>query len=125
MLLWPPLSKSDERFVESTSSGRVKLTTPLFNHFTLNPGKALLTNPFQRGYLRWIGRIHQSLAIGGANGSTMVVMFVDCCVGGGRYFLYYSYHRNSMGREFFVLSGTLIAVKLLMPSADTASEVIA
>jgi hypothetical protein len=43
----------------------------------------------------------------------MVVMFVDCCVGGGRYFPYYSYHRNPMGKEFFVPAGTLIAVKLL------------
>jgi hypothetical protein len=43
----------------------------------------------------------------------MVVMFVDCCVGGGRYFLYYSYRRNLMGRENFVPAGTLIAVTLL------------
>jgi hypothetical protein len=44
----------------------------------------------------------------------MVVMFVDCCVGGVQYFPYYSYHRNPMGREFFVPAGTLIAVKLLL-----------
>jgi hypothetical protein len=43
----------------------------------------------------------------------MVVMFVDCFVGGGWYFLYYTYHRNSTGQEFFVPVGTLIAVKLL------------
>jgi hypothetical protein len=43
----------------------------------------------------------------------MVVLFVDCCVGGGGYTAYYSYHRNPMGREFFVPAGTLIAVKLL------------
>jgi hypothetical protein len=36
-----------------------------------------------------------------------VVMFVDCCVGGGRYFLYYSYCRNPTGWEFFVPAGTL------------------
>jgi hypothetical protein len=36
-----------------------------------------------------------------------VVMFVDCCVGGGWYFLYYSYCRNPMGQEFFVPTGTL------------------
>ena len=54
-------------------------------------------NPFRRGYLRRIGRIHQSHAIGGANGSAMVVMFVKCCVCGGQYFLYYSYHRNPTG----------------------------
>ncbi len=46
---------------------------------------APLANPFGRGYLRRIGWIHQSHAIGGANGSAMVVMFVDCCVGGGPY----------------------------------------
>jgi hypothetical protein len=43
----------------------------------------------------------------------MVVMFVDCCVGGGRYFLYYSYNRNPTGWEFFVPAGTLLVVKLL------------
>jgi hypothetical protein len=37
-----------------------------------------MANPFGRGYLGWIRRIHQSHAIGGANGSAMVVMFVDC-----------------------------------------------
>jgi hypothetical protein len=56
----------------------------LFYCFALNPGKALLTNPFQRGYLHWIRQIHQSHTKEGANGSTMVVMFVDCCFGGGR-----------------------------------------
>ncbi len=43
----------------------------------------------------------------------MVVMFVDCCVGGGWYFPYYSYRRSPTGQEFFVPAGTLIAVKLL------------
>ena len=37
----------------------------------------------------------------------------DSCVGGRRYFTYYSYRRNPTGREFFVPAGTLIAVKLL------------
>jgi hypothetical protein len=55
----------------------------------------------------------------------MVVMFVDCCVGGGRYFPYYSYHRNPMGREFFVPVGTLIAVKLIRSNGyDTKMEII-
>ncbi len=40
-------------------------------------------------------------------------MLVDCCVGGGWYFLYYSYRRNPTGQEFFVPAGTLIVVKLL------------
>ena len=44
----------------------------------------------------------------------MVVMYVDCCVCGVEYFPYYSYSRNSTGREFFVPSRTLIEVKLLI-----------
>ncbi len=64
-------------------------------------------NPFGRGYLHWIEWIHQSHAIGGVNGSAVVVMFVDCCVGGGWNFLYYSYRRNPTGREFFVPAGIL------------------
>ena len=64
-------------------------------------------NPFRRGYLRRIGQIHQSHNIGGANGSAMVVMFVDCYVGGGRYFLYNSYLRNPTGQEFSVPAVTL------------------
>jgi hypothetical protein len=51
--------------------------------------------------------------MGGANGSAKVVMFVDCCVGGGWYFLYYSYSRNPTGREFFVPARTFLVVKLL------------
>jgi hypothetical protein len=68
---------------------------------------APLVNPFGRGYWCRIGWIHQSHAIGGANGSAMVVMFVDCCVGDGRYFLDYSYSRNPTGKEFFIPAGTL------------------
>jgi hypothetical protein len=68
---------------------------------------APLANPFRRSYLHWIEQIHQSHALGGANGSAMVVMFVDCCVGGGRYFLYYFYCRNPAGWEIFVPAGTL------------------
>ncbi len=73
----------------------------------IKPRNSALGQTLGRGYLRWIGLIHQSHAIGGANGSAMVVMFVDCCVGGGRYFLDYSYHRNPTGQEFFVSAGTL------------------
>jgi hypothetical protein len=90
MLLWPPLLTAGKRFDKNTSSSRIKLTAPLFYRFTLNPGKAPLLDPFGRGYLHQIGRIHQSHAVGGAYSSTMVVMFVDCCVGGARYFPYYS-----------------------------------
>ncbi len=52
----------------------------------------------------WVDPSH---TIGEANGSAMVVMFVDCCVGGGRYFLYYFYCRKPMGKEFFIPAGTL------------------
>ncbi len=38
------------------------------------------------------------------------MMFVDCCVGGGRYFLYYSYRRNPTG---ICSRQNLLAVKLL------------
>jgi hypothetical protein len=31
---------------------------------------------------KYFGQIHQSHAIGGVNGSAMVMMFVDCSVGG-------------------------------------------
>ncbi len=113
MSFWPPFLTAGKRFVENTSSSRIKLTTLLFYCFTLNPAYAPLANPFGRGYLRRIGRIHWSHAIGGVNGSTIVVMFVDCCVGGGQYFPYYSYRRNPMGRDFFVPAGTLIVVTLL------------
>jgi hypothetical protein len=68
---------------------------------------APLANPFRRGYLCRIRGIHRFHAIGGANGSAIVVMFVDCCVGGGWYFLHYSYHRNPTEKEFFVQAGTL------------------
>jgi hypothetical protein len=73
----------------------------------------LLPNPFRRGYRCQIRQIHRSHVVRGANGSAMVVMFVDCCVGGGRYFLYYSYRRNPTGQEFFIPVVT-IAVKLLV-----------
>ena len=81
--------------------------------FHIKQAKAPSLDPFGRGHLRWIRRIHQSHAVGGANGSTMVVMFGDCCVGGGQHFPYYSYRRNPTGREVFVPTGTLIAIMLL------------
>ena len=76
------------------------------------PRQTPLPNPFRRGYPPQIGRIHRSHTVGGANGTTMVVMFVDCCVCGLRYFRYYSYSRNPTGREFFDRARTLIAVNL-------------
>ena len=38
--------------------------------------KALLPDPFGRGYPRPIGRINRYHAVGGANSTTMVVIFV-------------------------------------------------
>jgi len=59
------------------------------------------------------GEIHWIYAVGGANSFTMVVMFVGLLCWGRRAFPYYSYHRNPSGQEFFVSTGTLMAVKLL------------
>ncbi len=83
-----PFLTVGERFIKNTSNPRIKLITQLFHQFRLNPAKAPSANPLGRGYLHWIGQIHQSNAIGGASSSTMVVMFVDCCVGGKWYLLF-------------------------------------
>ena len=95
---------------------RIKLITRLFYHFILNPVNTPLPDPFGRGYPRLIGCIHRYHAVGGANGTTMVVMFVDCCVCGVEYFPYYSYCRILRGGCFFVPAGTDLAVKLLKQS---------
>ncbi len=42
----------------------------------LNPAYSPLANPFGRGYPRRIGQIHRYYAVVGANGTTMVMMFV-------------------------------------------------
>jgi hypothetical protein len=47
----------------------------------------------------------------------------DSCVGGRRYFLYYSCRRNPTGREFFAPAGTLIAVNLLTKSEFTKRNI--
>ncbi len=44
--------------------------------------QALLLNPLQRGSLCLLRLIHRSHDIGGANSSTMVLLFVDCFDGG-------------------------------------------
>ena len=72
-----------------------------------------LANPFGRGYPRRIGCIQRYHAVGGANGTTMVMMFVGYLCLGRQYFPYYSYRRNPTGREFFVAARTLIGVILL------------
>jgi hypothetical protein len=71
MPFWPP------RFAENKSSrSRIKLSKWLCYRFILNQAKAFLSNPFRRGCLRLIGRIQRYRAVGGANGTIMVVMFV-------------------------------------------------
>jgi hypothetical protein len=65
-----------KRFVENTSSITIKLITQLFYQLIINPANTLSPNPFGRGYPRPIGRRHRYHAIGAANGTTMVVMFV-------------------------------------------------
>jgi hypothetical protein len=76
MPFWPPFSTACERFVENTSSSRIKLIKRLFYRFIPNQANVFLPNPFRRGCLRPIGRIQRYHAVGGANGTTMVVMFV-------------------------------------------------
>jgi hypothetical protein len=49
-----------------------------------------------------IGSIHRYHDVGGANGTTMVVMFLGLLWWGRRTFPYYSYCRNPSGQEFFV-----------------------
>jgi hypothetical protein len=77
MPFWPPFSTVCEQFVENMSSGRIKLSKWLFYCFILNQAKAFLPNPFQRGFPCPIERIQRYHAVGGgANGTTMVMMFV-------------------------------------------------
>ena len=109
----PPFLTACERFAKNTSSRRINLFKRLFYRFILNQAKPFLPNPFQRGGLRSIGRIQRYHTVGGANGTTMVVMFVGQLCSGRRYFPYYSYSRNPTGREYFVPVRTLIGVKLL------------
>ena len=76
MPFWPPFLTACEQFVKNTSSSRIKLSKWLFYHFILNQAKVFLPNPFRRGCLRLIGRIQRNHAVGGANGTIMVVLFV-------------------------------------------------
>jgi len=71
-----PFAMAGERFVKNTISSTIKLITRLFYRFLLNPAYAPSANPFGRGYPRRIGRIQRYHAVGWANGTTMVVMFV-------------------------------------------------
>jgi len=71
-----PFVTVGERFVENTISSTIKLITRLFERFILNPTYAPSANLFGRGHLRRIGRIQRYHAVGGANGTTMVVMYV-------------------------------------------------
>ena len=62
-------------------SNRIKLITRLFQRFNKIVSAVPSPDPFGRGYPSPIGRIHRSHAVGGANGTTMVVMFLVFCVG--------------------------------------------
>ena len=87
------------------------LTRQLSYRIRLSPAKAKVpsTNPFVRGYLRRIRQYHRSHAVEGANGSTMVVMFVDCCAGGQWYFPYYFYRKNpTRGGSFLFPPETMV-----------------
>ena len=64
------------QFVEIMSSHRIILITWLFYWIRLNPATAPSTNPFGWPPMRLSGEIHQIYAIGGANSTTIVVMFV-------------------------------------------------
>jgi hypothetical protein len=79
---------------------KIDLTTGTWQGNPGCPINITLVSTSDGGYHHQIGRIHRSHVVGGEHGSAMVVMFVDCCVGGGWYFLYYSYHGNPTGREF-------------------------
>jgi hypothetical protein len=69
----------------------------------LNPFHHPPPDPFGRGSARTIGSIHRSHAVGGANGSIMVGMFVCLCLTS----------KKPSEREFFVPAGTDLGVKLL------------
>jgi hypothetical protein len=74
--VWATIFGGVKRFFENTSSSRIKLIKRLFYPFILKQAEAFLPNPFQRVCPRPIGRIQRYHAVGGANGTTMVVMFV-------------------------------------------------
>jgi hypothetical protein len=76
MPFWPPFLMACEQFIENTSSGRIRFSKRLFNCFIQNQAKEFLPNTFQRGFPCPIGRIQRYHAIGGENGTTMVVMIV-------------------------------------------------
>jgi hypothetical protein len=108
-----PFLTACEQFAENTSSCRINLFKQLFYCFILNQAKEFLPNPFRRGYPRPIGCIQRYHTVGGANGTTMVVMFVGGLCRWSTEFPYYSYPRKPTGREFFVPARTLIVVFLL------------
>ena len=72
--------------------------------------KLLLPNPFGRGYPCPIRRFHIYHAVGGADGTTIVMMLVGLLCWGQRAFTYYSYCRNPIGWEFFVATRTHMGI---------------
>jgi len=71
-----PFATAGEQFVENMRGSRIKLIKWLFYCFIPNPAYVPSANPLGRGHPRRIGRIQSYHAVGGANGTTMVVMFV-------------------------------------------------
>jgi hypothetical protein len=82
---------------------RNKLISHLLYSFILIPLMAASSNPFQRGSQGWGVFIHQRHGGGGGNGSIMVGMFVCLCLA----------CIKPSEQEFFVPTGTELAVKLL------------
>jgi hypothetical protein len=74
--LWAPTVDYGCRFGHHFRRHASDSSQQLFYRFLLNQAIAFLTNPFRRGFPRSIGRIQRYHAVGGVNGTTMVVMFV-------------------------------------------------
>ncbi len=112
----PPFLMAGERLIKNTRSHRIlikgKLIKHLFNQFIQNQAQALLPSPSQRGSLHRIGQIYTSHAIGAANSSPLWYCLLLSYAGGRWYFLYYSYCRKAMKREFSVPVWTFIGVIL-------------
>ena len=72
---------------------------------------ATSANPFHRGSRGWGMLGQQNHAAGGANGSIMVVVFLCLCLAS----------KKPSEREFFVLAGTDLGVKLLSTSQPLLS----
>ena len=79
-ILWAPTINNECRFrhhffvagkwfIKNLSSSRIKLSKRLFYWFIWNQAKAPSDDPYWRSFLCWIGLIHWSNNLGGANNS--------------------------------------------------------